>query len=430
MISTYIVSMKSLVLSILLFSISLTNVSIGQDEFTVHVINIGQGSATLLEFPCGAILVDVGGEENDNISGINELEYYLDEFFERRSDLNKTLDLLLFSHPHKDHTRKGAVVKVLSKYSIKNAITNGQERGSGKWGQIYLHDFVMEREGTIETSDDIGFWISEMSEIPRNGVTNEIIDPIDCSGINPKLSILWGYNSTNHDWSSQDYKDQNNHSVVMKVEYNNSSMMFTGDLETSALEDLLEYHDQSVFDTDVYLVGHHGSANGTSVDFTASMSPKIAVISFGDPEMPGGWTAHQYGHPRDTIVKILEQGVSGERVAVSVPVAIGQYTYYNRTIDRAIYGTGWDGSITLSTSGDGAWVVKTENSDDFIEDLIDVNTADRTLLETLPAIGPAKAQAIIDYREINGAFESVDAITNVSGIGEATLLRIRDLVKI
>ena len=52
---------------------------------------------------------------------------------------------------------------------------------------------------------------------------------------------------------------------------------------------------------------------------------------------------------------------------------------------------------------------------------VDVNTADLAQLDTLRGIGPALAQRIIDYREENGPFASIDELLEVKGIGEATL---------
>lgn len=61
---------------------------------------------------------------------------------------------------------------------------------------------------------------------------------------------------------------------------------------------------------------------------------------------------------------------------------------------------------------------------------VDVNTAPAGDLETLPGIGPAKAAAIVEHRQAQGPFTSVDALDDVPGIGPATLANIRDQVTV
>ena len=60
------------------------------------------------------------------------------------------------------------------------------------------------------------------------------------------------------------------------------------------------------------------------------------------------------------------------------------------------------------------------------EKKVSLNQATLEEFQTLPGIGPAKAMAIINYREEFGMFNSVDELTNVSGIGEKTLEKLRD----
>ena len=62
--------------------------------------------------------------------------------------------------------------------------------------------------------------------------------------------------------------------------------------------------------------------------------------------------------------------------------------------------------------------------------LVNVNTGTAADLETLPGIGEVIAQAIIDHRTENGPFASVDELLDVTGIGDATLEDIRDLVTV
>lgn len=56
---------------------------------------------------------------------------------------------------------------------------------------------------------------------------------------------------------------------------------------------------------------------------------------------------------------------------------------------------------------------------------VNINTATQTELETLRGIGPAKAKAIIDYRKKKASFKSVEDLQNVSGIGPATVQKLR-----
>lgn len=56
---------------------------------------------------------------------------------------------------------------------------------------------------------------------------------------------------------------------------------------------------------------------------------------------------------------------------------------------------------------------------------LNINTASQAELESLQGIGPAKAKAIIEYRKKKGSFKSVDDLQGVSGIGPATVQKLR-----
>jgi competence protein ComEA len=60
--------------------------------------------------------------------------------------------------------------------------------------------------------------------------------------------------------------------------------------------------------------------------------------------------------------------------------------------------------------------------------LVSLNTADQATLESLPGVGPVTATSIIEWRDENGGFRSVDELLEVSGIGDATLARLAPLV--
>lgn len=78
------------------------------------------------------------------------------------------------------------------------------------------------------------------------------------------------------------------------------------------------------------------------------------------------------------------------------------------------------------------WAVQTVTapSDDEKREKINLNTATAAELETLAGIGESRAAAIVAYREEHGAFQSVEELLEVPGIGEATLEKVRDMVEV
>lgn len=64
------------------------------------------------------------------------------------------------------------------------------------------------------------------------------------------------------------------------------------------------------------------------------------------------------------------------------------------------------------------------------QDKININTATVDELDALPGIGPAKAQAIIDHRNTQGAFLKIEDVMNVSGIGEKIFEQIKDSITV
>ena len=62
--------------------------------------------------------------------------------------------------------------------------------------------------------------------------------------------------------------------------------------------------------------------------------------------------------------------------------------------------------------------------------LVNLNSADAALLETLPGVGPATARNIVSHRESSGPFGSVEQLMEVSGIGPAKFAQMKDLVTV
>ncbi|KIL46063.1 helix-hairpin-helix domain-containing protein [Jeotgalibacillus campisalis] len=61
---------------------------------------------------------------------------------------------------------------------------------------------------------------------------------------------------------------------------------------------------------------------------------------------------------------------------------------------------------------------------------ININTADASVLENIPGVGPAKAQAIMVYRETEGDFKTIEEIKNISGIGDKTFDKMKESIDV
>ena len=74
--------------------------------------------------------------------------------------------------------------------------------------------------------------------------------------------------------------------------------------------------------------------------------------------------------------------------------------------------------------------VQTDMEDSVEDDIININTASKRILMTLDGIGAKMAERIIEYRNENGAFETVQDIMKVNGIGYDTFLKLEPYIKV
>jgi len=319
-------------------------------EARFHLIDVGQGFAALVELPCGAVLVDTGGETSFQFDSGANLRRYLDEFFERRPDLDRTLALLVLTHPHLDHTRN--VEAVIGAYKVGNVVTGGDPRGSGGKQQRWLEEWA---EGHAKLAR------VRSEDIPSGGRTDAVVDPIACTPVDPRITALWGSLATQPPgWPERAFRNHNNHSVVMRFEFGRASFLVTGDLEEDGIAALLERHrGTGALDVDVWQVGHHGSYNATTTPLLEAMTPRIALIPMGSPDRWAKWTAWKFGHPRKPAIERLLASSLDPRPPVDVLVGVSVETFEPLKLERAIYGTGWDGHIVVTASATGEYRVAT-----------------------------------------------------------------------
>lgn len=326
------------------------------NEMRAHFINVGQANATLLEFSCGAVLIDAG--DQDAASGL-ALVNYLHRFFVRRTDLNKTLALVIITHDHKDHN--AALQKVAAQFVIKNYIENGVPIGSGSKIQNAMDTYVA-AHGIAYAN----FSYDQAVALPGHpGLHSAIIDSLNCSGTDPDIRILSGrFAALPQGWTQKESdKNGNLYSLVIKVTFGQSSFLFTGDLELKAMQKVLDlYKGSGLLDADVWEVSHHGSYNGTTSAWLREVTPKYAIIPCGQwnseiNTVAGSFNTYNYGHPRIVTLDTLAMFIPGSRPVLDSIVAFSgiRDQHRNYKVTKNIYCSAWDGIIVLSAFQDGTY---------------------------------------------------------------------------
>lgn len=328
------------------------------DDFKAHFINVGQADATLLEFSKGVVMIDAGAENGSLGVSRNSLHTYLTDFYQRRTDLNKTIDILILTHNHYDHYK--LILDLSKEYTIKRIITTKFYLKSAKdvvkaaKNEKIKLEFMDYR--LMDSLMPKGYELN-MTNLVRPGSTIPTL-----SLYSGEVAIQSGRTVNNESFSKTPFKDPNNHSIVSKLTYGKASMLFTGDLKTDGIRYLTaKYRDNlSVFDVDFYHVGHHGAENGTTQAFLDILTPKIALISAGDTTHRNSGSAWGHGHPRKWTVELLNNQSS---LSKQDPIQVHAYPDEEvnpETIEikTAIYCTCWTGNIVMSVDSNGKYVVQ------------------------------------------------------------------------
>ena len=327
------------------------------ESMTVHFINVGQGDATLLEFACGAILVDAGGEGEESWpAGITAVGY-LSGFFEGRRDLGYTLGGMVLTHQHIDHIF--GAPRVVDEFTVDRIVDNGRRaKGVARKPYKKLVDLLW-RFDREDTWTKVG-----MDSIDKKGRVLDELDPAfaGCT-TKPVFTALWGgLAEAPAGWGRDRYgdhpiEDESNHSLVLRVDYGDASILFTGGLERSALKSLVARYGKGasgLLGVDIVQVGNHGASDGITEGLLKAMSPEVAVLSMGAAWRHGEWTAADHGHPRRDVVELLAKGVSGKRPVTTVRVFEGEDTPYDKVaLKKAVYGTGWDRTVVMDVTPKG-----------------------------------------------------------------------------
>ena len=179
-----------------------------------------------------------------------------------------------------------------------------------------------------------------------------------------------------------------------------------------------ETSDGEVFEEGEFPNGEDVSAEGKEGEAVSSSRPGVAYVDIsGEVKLPGVYKVTSETRLFEVIDMAggLKDDADVNSLNRAEKVSDGQ-----KIIVKA-YGDSSDES-----EGEGGVPSSSGGTDD--SGKVNINIADLSTLQTITGIGPSKAQSIIDYREQNGYFTTIEEIMFVSGIGEKTFASIKDQI--
>lgn len=229
-------------------------------KLRIFFIDVGQGDSTLIITPDKkTVLIDGGGSDSFDVGEKVLLPYLLDRRILK-------IDYVLISHFDTDHC--GGILTIMEKVKVKNIIISEQAEHSENY-ERFKKLMIHKKIRLIEVKKGDKIKIGRYSEFKILFPTSRLLSE------NPL----------------------NNNSIVTQFNYNNFKMLFTGDIEKLAEQQILKT-EKAEIRADILKVAHHGSKTSSIPEFIKAVRPKIALIGVGKN--------NTFGHPNQQTIKNLE----------------------------------------------------------------------------------------------------------------------------
>lgn len=261
----YVYSFLTIGVSILLI-VNFTDVY--QDRMRINFIDVGQGDSCLIRYKGTNIMIDSGGSLSKNKDGKS---YDIGENVLNNYLLNRgitRLDYIMASHFDEDHSQ--GFIFLLKNMKVKNVIISEQYKTSS----IYEQFKQICKKQNIQI-----IYVKSGDEIRIKDLAFKILHP----------------KSKENQISENPL---NNNAIVCMVRYKNRRILFTGDIEKVAENEMVKEYTNGL-KADILKVGHHGSKTSTTKEFLDLINPSVALIGVGQN--------NKFGHPNEDVIKRLEE---------------------------------------------------------------------------------------------------------------------------
>ena len=243
-------------------------------QLTVTCLSVGQGDCAVVEYMDFVCVIDAGSSTESEVS-----KYTILPFLKYRGI--QEIDYLFLTHADSDHINGAEEILAQSKTGIqveRIVITDG--RYSDEYGGILK--MAIEQEIPIYEMKQGDFVSAGKLQIECLGPCENLLD--------------------------EALESSNETSMVLFLEKENFSMLFTGDTEGKGEEALTDrMQEKEIGNLSVLKVAHHGSKNSTEAEFLETAAPKLSIISCG--------TNNSYGHPHSETLERL--AMAGSKVFVT-----------------------------------------------------------------------------------------------------------------